>query len=162
MARSVPGQGLALIVFLLVVGLAAMTGGILTSAGVGSWYQEIMKPPWTPPDWVFAPVWTVLYVMMAVAAWLVWRAEAPRRLRGWALGLWGLPLVLNVAWSGLFFYLRMPGAAFAEVVVLWAAILATTAAFWRVTILAGVLFLPYLAWTTFAAVLNFVIWRINI
>jgi translocator protein len=126
----------------------------------GSWYAQLEKPPWMPPDWVFAPAWSVLYGSMAVAAWLVWKQEAFSGAR-LALGLFGLQLVLNAAWSWLFFGLRQPGLALAGIVILWAAILATLLAFWRVRRVAGGLLAPYLGWVTFAAALNFEVWRLN-
>jgi translocator protein len=138
--------------------LAAFVGSRFTDTG--AWFRALEQPAWAPPDRVFGPVWTVLYTLMGIAAWLVWRA---RGFRGapTALGLFLVQLVLNVAWSGLFFALQRPDLAFAEIVVLWAAIVATVVAFWRVRPLAGALLLPYLAWVTFAAALNFAIWRLN-
>ncbi|MFP4056147.1 MAG: TspO/MBR family protein [Candidatus Brocadiia bacterium] len=139
---------------------AAGLGSLFTTPAVRSWYPAIAKPPWGPPDWVFGPVWTALYAMMAVAGWLVWRARgfagAP-----WALGLFGAQLVLNAAWSPLFFGLRAFGAAFAEIVVLWLAIAATMVCFFRAVPAAGWLLVPYLAWVGFASALNFAIWRLN-
>lgn len=150
----------ALGLFVLVCFAAAGIGGAFTAGSLGSWYVELKKPSWNPPNWIFGPVWTALYLSMAVAAWLVWRRA------GWsgaaaALGLFALQLALNVAWSGLFFGLRNPGAASAGIVALWASILATLIAFWRVTPGAGLLMVPYLAWVTFASVLNLTIWRLN-
>ena len=139
---------------------AAAIGGTATSRAVRDWYPTLVKPAWNPPAWLFGPVWTVLYIAMAVAAWLVWRRV------GWAgarlaLTLFMVQLTLNAAWSIIFFGLRNPGAAFAEVVVLWAAILGTLVLFWQVSVPAGILFIPYLTWVSFAAVLNFSIWRLN-
>jgi tryptophan-rich sensory protein len=153
-------QVLGLVVALAVTFAAAGIGSVFTSQSVGTWYQEIAKPSWTPPGWLFGPVWTALYTLMAVAAWLVWRQGGWREARI-ALGLYAAQLVLNAAWSALFFGARMPGAAFAELVVLWLLILATTVAFFRKSIPAGVLMLPYAAWTAFAGILNFAIWRMN-
>jgi translocator protein len=114
----------------------------------------------TPPDGVFAPVWTVLYLTMAIAAWMVW-LHRPIRDVAPALGLFALQLVLNVAWSALFFGLHSTAAGLAGIVPLWCAILATVVAFRRVTALAGWILVPYLAWVSFAATLNFAIWRLN-
>jgi tryptophan-rich sensory protein len=126
----------------------------------GEWYASLAKPAWTPPSAVFGPVWTALYVLMGVAAWLVWRkagfSGAPA-----ALGLFGAQLALNALWSYLFFGARLPGAAFAEIVVLWLVILATTIAFWRVRPAAGALLIPYLIWVGFASGLNLQLWRLN-
>jgi tryptophan-rich sensory protein len=153
-------QVLTFLGFVAVTFAAAAVGGLVTSGSVHSWYPILVKPSWNPPSWVFGPVWTALYTMMAVAAWLVCRRA------GWggakpALVLFAVQLVLNAAWSPLFFGWHRIGLAFVDIVLLWAAIVATTVAFWRVTTLAGWLFVPYLAWVSFAAVLNFVIWRMN-
>jgi tryptophan-rich sensory protein len=133
---------------------------MLTASSVADWYQTLRKPVWTPPDSVFGPVWSALYVMMGVASWLVWRRLDSSSNRG-ALTLFGIQLGLNVAWSGSFFALRNPGLALAELFVLLGAIAATIAAFRRISPLAAALMVPYLAWSTFAAVLNFSIWRLN-
>jgi benzodiazapine receptor len=135
-------------------------GGYWTSLGLGSWYDGLRKPSWTPPAWIFGPVWTALYASMAVAAWLVWRRCA---LAGaWVpLSLFGLQLTLNLAWTGLFFALRRPGWAFGEILLLWVSILATLWAFGRISRLAAGLLIPYLAWVAFAAALNFTLWRLN-
>jgi translocator protein len=148
---------LALIVLVIVCFTVAGTGGLATAPSIPDWYTGLAKPSWTPPSWVFGPVWSVLYLSTAVAAWLVWR-------RGNALvpmTLFGIQLVFNAAWSWLFFGLHSPGAAFIDIVLLWISITATTALFWRRSTLAGILFVPYLIWVSFAAVLNFAIWRLN-
>ncbi len=138
----------------------AALGGAVTAQSVGGWYQTLSKPAFNPPDQVFAPVWTVLYVMMAVAAWRVWRRrEAPGR--GRALALFAAQLALNLAWSVLFFGLQAVGAALVEILVLWLAILITTAAFARIDRAAAWLMVPYLAWVSFAVALNAAIWRLN-
>ncbi|WP_422931076.1 TspO/MBR family protein [Singulisphaera sp. PoT] len=139
---------------------AAGVGGAITSTSVTSWYQTLAKPSWTPPDWLFGPVWTLLYFMMAAAAWLVWRRS------GWSSGkmplaLFGLQLALNVLWSGVFFGLRSPGWAFVEILGLWLTISSTALAFRPFSLAAAWMMVPYLAWTTFAACSNFQIWRLN-
>lgn len=150
----------------LVLGLAGWTllsflpaalGGFFSP---GEWYAQLRKPTWNPPGWIFGPVWTALYATMAVAAWLVWR-RGGFSAQGKALGLYLVQLFLNALWSPLFFGLRLPGLAFAEIVLLWLAILGTVAIFWKVHRAAGVLLIPYFAWVTFAAVLNFELWRLN-
>ncbi len=133
-------------------------GGWVTSGAIDSWYRTIAKPDWTPPDWLFAPVWTVLFIMMAVAAWLVWRTQD--RIKP-AMTLFFSQLALNLAWSFLFFGARSPGMAMMEIVLLWLSVLATMLAFFARSKLAGWLFVPYLAWVSFAAFLNFTIWRMN-
>jgi benzodiazapine receptor len=139
---------------------AGLIGSVFTARSVGEWYGGISKPPWTPPSWVFGPVWSALYVLMGVAAWLVWR-QAGSSARTIALVVFALQLALNAGWSAIFFGLRMPGWAFGEIVVLWAAIVWAAIACWRVTPVAGYLLLPYLAWVSFASALNFAIWRMN-
>jgi len=151
---------IALAAFILVCFGAAAIGSWFTTPSLESWYVNLRKPAWNPPNWVFAPVWSVLYLAMAVAAWLVWRRAgfggAPV-----ALGLFGVQLILNVSWSWLFFGLHNPPLAFAGIVALWVAIAATTIAFARINTLAAWIMTPYLAWVTFAAGLNLTIWRLN-
>ena len=136
----------------------AQAGALVTGPAIPGWYAQLAKPVWTPPSLAFPIVWTALYITMAVAVWLVWRetglASAP-------IALFIIQLGLNAAWSWIFFGLRSPGAAFTEILLLWLAILATTLAFLRRRRLAGWLLVPYLAWASFAAVLNFTIWRMN-
>lgn len=146
---------LGLGVFLLLVSAAALFGAQFEP---GAWYAALRKPPLTPPNWLFGPAWTVLYLSIAVAGWLVWRAPRKEPL---ALALWGIQLALNAAWSWLFFGLQRPGLALIEIGVLLVLILATTVAFFRVRRMAGVLFAPYAAWVSFAAYLNAGIWYLN-
>lgn len=153
-------QLLALAGFAAAVFAVAALGGVATARSVDTWYQSLSRPAWTPPAWVFAPVWTVLYALMAVAAWLVWRRGGWRGAKA-ALTLFFAQLALNAAWPWLFFALRRPGLAFAELCVLWAAVLATMAAFRPKSLAAAALLLPYFVWITFAAVLNFALWRLN-
>lgn len=159
--RTRPATDLAgLLVFLMLSFAVAWVGATFTMSGVGAWYDGLQKPAWNPPKWLFGPVWTALYVLIAVAGWLVWRRAGFTR-GSLALGLFALQLLLNAAWSALFFTLRAPGPAFAEIVLLWLAIGATTAAFANHSRTAAVLMTPYLLWVSFAAVLNFVIWTLN-
>ncbi len=154
------GEAVGLAISLALSFAAAGIGALLTNQSLGTWYPGLTKPSWNPPDWVFGPVWTLLYIMMAVAAWLVWRSRDSRPV-ALPLGLYAVQLTLNVLWSGIFFGLQMPGAAFIEVVVLWLTILATILAFWRVERVAAGLLVPYLAWVSFASALNFAIWYLN-
>jgi len=151
--------------FLGVSYAAAGLGSLFTLPALDGWYRRLRKPGWTPPDRVFGPVWTILYTQIAVAAWLVRRVSAadPRlQSRGRSAMLaWGVQLVLNVAWSAAFFGRRSPASGLLVIVPLWAAIATTTALAARITRLAGLLLLPYLAWTTFATALNASVWRLN-
>jgi benzodiazapine receptor len=137
---------------------AAGIGSLLTTPSLRPWYEGLSKPRWNPPNWLFGPVWTILYLAMAIAAWLVWRKAG---VTAAPMQLFLTQLVLNVAWSALFFRLRSPGLAFTEIVILWFAILATTIEFWRAVPAAGWLLLPYLIWVGYATALNFSIWRLN-
>jgi len=126
----------------------------------GEWYASLNKPSWNPPGWIFGPVWSALYLMMAMAAWLVWWRggfSGQRRPLTWFL----VQLVLNAAWSPLFFGMHRPDLAFAEILFLWLAILITLTSFLKVNRVAGWLLAPYLAWVSFASVLNFTLWRMN-
>ncbi len=153
-------QWLVLALFLVICLAIAGLGAAWTNLSVGDWYAAIKKPSWNPPNWLFGPVWTALYIGMAVAAWLVWRKNG--LAYSWLpLLLFGVQLFLNAAWSALFFGMRSPGAAFADIVLLWIAILATIVAFGRVSSLAAKLLIPYLAWVSFAMALNWSIWRMN-
>jgi len=126
----------------------------------GAWYQALDKPSWNPPNWIFGPVWTLLYILIAVSGWLVWKEKGFEGATA-ALSLFGVQLVLNAAWSWLFFGLHRPGWALAEILVLWLSIALLTWMFWQIRPLAGALLLPYLAWVGFAAFLNGTIWRLN-
>jgi benzodiazapine receptor len=142
----------------IVVSMAA--GWVGSRFMPGEWYASLAKPSWNPPSSVFGPVWSILYILMGIAAWLVWRkvgfSGAPV-----VLGLFIVQLVLNSLWSYFFFGVHQPGLAFIEIVVLWSMILIITIGFWRVSVLAGVLLLPYLCWVGFASVLNLQLWRLN-
>src|SRR5450830_953795 len=144
----------------LAVCFAAATLGALASVSAGAFYQQMVRPSWAPPGWLFGPVWSVLYLSMGVAAWLAWRERGWRAMGGAAV-LFLLQLAINALWSWLFFAWREGGLAFAEVLILLALIAATVLAFWRIRPLAGALLLPYLAWVGFASVLNFTTWRLN-
>ncbi len=140
---------------------AASALGAVASVNAKDFYKALVSPSWAPPGWVFGPVWTVLFICMAVAAWLVWRSAGDQKSRRIALGLFVAQLAANCLWSWLFFAWRLGGVAFAEVLLLWVLIACTAVAFWRIKPLAGALFMPYLAWVSFAAVLNWVLWRGN-
>ena len=153
-----------------IAGLAAWVGicfltawaGALVSPGIApaDWYDALNKPPWTPPDWVFGPVWTLLYLLMGIAAWIVWKTYG-FRLAGTALGAFLVQLALNGAWSWIFFYLQAPGWAFLEIILLFIAIAVTTRLFFRKSGTAGWLMVPYMIWVGYAATLNGAIWVMN-
>lgn len=151
---------LGLAAFLLICFTAAGIGSFATAPAITHWYAGVNKPSWNPPNWVFGPVWTVLYAMMAASAWIVWR-RLGLAAAATPLLFFAIQLMLNTLWSVFFFGLHNPGLAFAEIILLWLAIAATIYFFWRVRPLAGALLLPYLAWVSFAAFLNFTIWRLN-
>lgn len=149
-----------LLAFLVICLGISVAGGAATASSVGTWYQTLQKPSFNPPNWLFAPVWTALYIMIAVAGWRVWRAHGLRGARA-AMALFAVQLALNLAWSFLFFGYRMIGAALIEIILLLMAILVTTVLFWKRDRLAGMLFVPYAGWVAFATILNFALWRLN-
>lgn len=155
MWKELPG----LLGWLAVTFAAAALGGF-ASANAGDFYQQLARPAWAPPAWLFAPAWTLLYILMGVAAWVVWRERGVRRVRI-ALLLFLVQLAVNAAWTWLFFAWRLGALALADVLLLWALILCTVVAFWRVRPVAGALLLPYLAWVTFAAALTYAVWQRN-
>ncbi len=154
--RDIIGLAVAVLGTEAVGGLSALAAG----GDFATYYDSLRKPPATPPPAVFGPAWTFLYLLMAVAAWLVWR-EGLTRQSALALGLFAAQLALNFAWSLIFFGQHRIGVALLEIVALWLVILTTISAFWRVRPAAGALLLPYLGWVSFAAYLNAGIWRLN-
>jgi tryptophan-rich sensory protein len=144
----------------LVVSFAASAVGAVASIQAKSFYSQLAQPEWAPPPWVFGPVWTVLYALMGIAAWLVWRSRGFRANRQ-ALTLFLLQLAFNALWSWLFFAWHLGIMALADVLVLWILIVATLVSFWRVRPLAGALLIPYLLWVSFASALNFSLWQLN-
>lgn len=157
--RLLSKSTLGLLAWLGLLGTAAALGS-LASLGAPEFYRSLSRPDWAPPGWIFGPVWTVLYTMMAVSAWLVWRESASPHV-GTALNLFMIQLALNVLWSWLFFAWRLGAWSVVEIALLWCSIVATIYAFWRVRPLAAALLLPYLVWVKFAAALNFTVWRLN-
>jgi len=159
---DVSRQSLAALVAAVLLPLAiGALGGLATSTSVRTWYPTLVRPAFAPPPWIFAPVWTVLYVMMGVASWLVWREGFARPDVRSALAVYGVQLALNLAWSWLFFGLRQPLVALIEIVVLLALIAITMARFAPLSRTAAGLMLPYLAWVAFATVLNGAFWWLN-
>lgn len=154
---SFPRQALALFGWLA---LCFTASAMALFISVDGWHDALIKPSWNPPSWFFAPAWTLLYILMAVSAWLVWRVGG-WRVQTKALCLFMVQWALNLLWTPLFFGMHRPDLALIDILALWLTILITLLAFWQVRRLAGVLLLPYLAWVTFATALNFTIWRLN-
>ncbi|MDR3547776.1 MAG: tryptophan-rich sensory protein [Candidatus Pacebacteria bacterium] len=140
---------------------AGVIGSFFTIPSIPTWYAGLVRPALAPPNWLFAPVWTTLFALMGIAAFLVWRRGLGQRTVRAALILFIVQFVLNVLWSFIFFGLRSPGGALIEIVVLWFAILATIVAFYRVSKSAAYLLIPYILWVSFAAYLTFAIWALN-
>lgn len=140
---------------------AGVIGSLFTAPSIPTWYATLVQPAWNPPAWIFAPVWTTLYILMGVAAFLVWQGGQERREVRAALGLFIGQLALNALWSILFFGLHAPGTAFLDIVLMWLAIVATMIAFARVSRKAAYLLVPYLLWVSFATYLNCAIWLLN-
>lgn len=150
------------IVFLLMCLGTQLTGSFLTLPAIRSgWYAGLQKPAFTPPDWIFGPIWTALYFSLAVAAWMVWRLESEDALVKPALLLFFIHLILNVLWPALFFSKQRPDWAFFEIILLWVLGMFTAIVFFRINRRAGLLLIPYLGWVFYAAVLNGAIWWLN-
>jgi len=152
-----PDAVLSLLVFVLACAAAATPG---IAFRPGAWYRRLKKPSWCPPDWLFGPVWLVLYLSVAVSGWLVWR-QAGFDGAALALSVYAVQLVLNGLWSTLFFGLRRPDLAFMEIVCLWLSVVATIALFHPIDATASWILIPYAAWVGFAAILNLSFWRLN-
>ena len=152
-------QGLGLVGWIALAFMAAAIGGF-ASVQAGSFYLDLQRPQWAPPARLFGPVWSVLYALMGLAAWLVWRENDRSKTRV-ALVLFIAQLVVNALWTWLFFVWRQGGWAFAEILLLWVLILATIYSFAKVSKVAATLLVPYLAWVSFAAALNFSLWQHN-
>lgn len=137
------------------------TGSLFTETGQGTWFQNLEKPSWNPPGWLFGPVWTVLYIMLGIALFLIWKIDAPSRLKRPAVTFWVLQMILNFLWSFLFFNQHLMDVAFYEILALWLLILLTIFAFARINKWAAWLLVPYISWVSFAAILNYTIWQMN-
>ena len=146
--------------FIMASFLAAAIGGYATAESVRTWYPLLNKPVWNPPSWVFGPAWTLLYTLMSIAAWRVWRRRDQVET-GKALRFFFAQLVLNAFWSVLFFGLQNPQWALVEIIALWSVLAVIQRAFWRIDRIAGILWIPYLAWVSFATALNAAIWWLN-
>jgi benzodiazapine receptor len=151
---------IGLLGWLLMVFVAAAIGAA-ASADAGPFYQQLIRPRWAPPAWLFGPVWSVLYLLIGISAWLVWRLHGFDNARV-AFTLFFTQLAANALWTWLFFFWRQGGMAFVEILVLWSVIVATGISFWRLHAkAAAILLLPYLVWVTFAAFLTFSVWQLN-
>jgi benzodiazapine receptor len=156
---SKPKQAVGLLVW-LAISFVASGIGAMASIRAAPFYGQLVQPSWAPPSSVFGPVWTILYALMGIAAWLVWRADSLRATRA-ALSLFLLQLAVNALWTWLFFAWSQGALAFADIMLLWLLVVATAVSFWRIRPLAGALLIPYLLWVSFAAALNLSIWQLN-
>jgi len=150
-----------LIIAIVVSELAGIIGSVFTTSSIAGWYAGIVKPALNPPAWVFGPVWTTLFALMGIAAFLIWKKGLDRRDVKIALGIFIGQLVLNTLWSIIFFGLHSPGSALIEIIFLWLAILATIVAFYKISKPAAWFLVPYIAWVSFAGYLNYAIWALN-
>lgn len=150
-----------LAISILVCEAAGLIGSVFTAPAIAGWYSNLQKPVFTPPSWVFAPVWTLLFLLMGISLYLVWQKGLNKKPVETAVTFFGFQLGLNVLWSVLFFGLKNPFLAFLEIIFLLASILATTIFFYRLSKPAGYLLVPYLLWVSFAALLNYSVWTLN-
>jgi tryptophan-rich sensory protein len=135
--------------------------GFFTTKAIPGWYAQLNKPWFNPPNWLFSPVWTSLYIMMGIALWLVWKSDAPQKLKQRAIYLFAAQLVLNFFWSLIFFNLHQIGWALVEIVAMWGMILLSIVAFAKINKAAAWLLVPYISWVSFATILNYSIWQLN-
>lgn len=145
------------VVWILICFLPAIIG---SQFGPGDWYQTLAKPEWNPPNWIFGPVWTLLYILMGISVWIIWKNYG-LKTAAIPIGFFVAQLVLNSLWSWFFFGLENVGLAFVDIIALWTFILITLIMFWKLNTWSGVLLIPYLAWVSFATVLNYNIWQMN-
>lgn len=153
---------LKLIACLIICQLAGFVGSLFTTPSIPTWYASLEKPSFTPPNWIFSPVWISLFVLMGISLFLVWQKSLHYPGVKTAMLWFGAQLALNILWSILFFGLKSPALAFVEIIFLWAAIFLTLVKSFKISRLASVLLLPYICWVSFAAVLNFFLWRLNV
>ena len=155
-------KNLSKLVFsILICQSAGIVGSIFTSSSIQTWYTTLQKPSFTPPNWLFAPVWLILFTLMGISLYLVWNKGLKNKQVKNSLSLFGLQLILNVVWSFLFFGLRSPLLGLIEIVFLWVFIVLTILKFHKISKTAGLLLLPYIVWVSIALMLNFYIWRLN-
>lgn len=150
-----------LIIAIILCQLAGVIGGLFTSHTIPTWYQTIKKPVFNPPNWIFGPVWTLLYLAMGISLYLIWKSDGPGNAKTMAMTVFFIQLGLNILWSFLFFFLKNPLAGFIEIIVLWIFILITILLFYPLSKLGSLLMIPYILWVSFAAVLNYFLWHLN-
>ena len=150
-----------LVLSLAISVIVGLSGGFFSVSEIPGWYVHLSKPSWNPPNWIFAPVWTSLFVLNGISLFLVWKNSAPARLKKIAIALFSIQLVLNFFWSFFFFHQHAMGWALVEIVILWIFILLTIFAFGKISNLAAWLLVPYICWVSFAVVLNYSIWKLN-
>lgn len=148
---------ISILIPLIVGGLS----GFFTSSGVNGWYAVANKPWFNPPNWIFAPVWTALYILMGIAFYIIWKANAESGIKQTAIIFFAAQMILNFFWSLIFFKMQQPGWAFAEIILMWVAILLTIIWFGKISSIAAWLLVPYICWVSFAMVLNYSIWKLN-
>jgi len=151
---------LPLLISILIALLAGFIGSLFTTSSISTWYTFINKPLFSPPNWIFAPVWSFLYVLMGISAFLIWQKRDNLKIK-LAMIFYGIQLVLNTLWSIIFFGMHNPGLALLEILILWVFISITLIEFYRINKTAGLLFIPYLLWVSFASILNYAIWILN-
>jgi len=149
-----------LLISILIALSAGFIGSFFTTPSIASWYAFINKPSFSPPNWLFAPAWTLLYILMGIAAFLIWQKRDNQKTKQ-ALRFYGTQLILNALWSIIFFGMHNPGLAFLEIIFLWIFIFLTLIKFYKINKTAGILFIPYLLWVSFASILNYAIWMLN-
>jgi len=150
------------IVSILVCQMAGVVGSFFTYPSIPTWYATLQKPSFSPPNWLFAPVWITLFTLMGVSAYLVWNKGLKNKQVKESLSIFGIQLILNAFWSFLFFGLKSPLYAFIEIIILWGAIVLTILKFYKISKKAGLLLFPYIVWVSFAMTLNFYVWRLNL
>ena len=151
---------LAFFFWLLIPLLIGGLSGFATASSINDWFRALVKPSFNPPNWIFGPVWTTLYILMGISAFVIWNTPATK-IRSQALTLFWVQLILNFCWSFLFFYFKQIGFALVEIGLMWVSILSMILAFRQVSPIAAWMNLPYLAWVSFASVLNFALWKLN-
>jgi tryptophan-rich sensory protein len=151
-----------LIASIVICQAAGSIGSIFTAPSIPTWYASLVKPLWTPPNWLFAPVWITLFLLMGIALYIVWDKGLEKKETRIAVSVFGVQLVLNALWSIIFFGLQMPFYAFIEIIILWIAILVTIIKFYQISRPAAAVLLPYIIWVTIASALNYYVWILNV